>query len=326
MTTPNPTPHDSFAQEVFSDPEQAAVVLRAVLPPVLTSALDFSKAKLLPSLFKDEELKERRADFLFEIPLAGKPALVLTLLEHQSRQDRTMAARLLVYAGRALDGHLRKHPRAKRLPALIPVVLYHGKREWTAPRELFELYALDPPLREALRGHLPNLRFFLDDLSQVGDDDLRQRPGPVLARLALIVLRHAERLRKAKDPAATLRSLAASLSDLLQQARDRAGLVVVFRYMLEVVELEPEEGQAILARALPARVKEDVVTAADQLRAQGEVRAMRRVLLRLLHAKFKPVPPEVENRVATAGATELETWTDRVINASSLDEVFADPA
>ena len=73
MTTPNPTPHDSFAQEVFSDPEQAAVVLRAALPPVLTSALDFSKAKLLPSLFKDEELKERRADFLFEIPLAYSP-------------------------------------------------------------------------------------------------------------------------------------------------------------------------------------------------------------------------------------------------------------
>lgn len=123
-----PTPHDRFAQAVFSDPKQAEAVFRAVLPPELTRALDFERATLLPSLFHDDDLHQRRADFLFEVPLAGSDAYLLTLLEHQSSQDPLMAARLLVYAGRALDRFLREHPRARRLPALIPIVLYHGAR------------------------------------------------------------------------------------------------------------------------------------------------------------------------------------------------------
>lgn len=328
MTTQNP--HDRFAQEVFSNPEHAAVVLRAVLPPALTRALDFSRAELQPSVFQDEDLEERRADFLFKVPLEGEPAYLLTLLEHQSSQDRRMPARLFVYAGRVLDRHLKQHPRAKRLPAVIPVVLYHGKGRWAAPTELIELYAISGPLREALRGHVPNLRFFLDDLNAEGDDDLRQRPGPVLARVALIVMRHAQGLRTAKDPAQTLRSLATALADLLQLVRDRAGLVVLFRYMLEVVEVEHEVGRKVLVGVMPPRVKEDVVTAADQLRAEGaiegeargELTGMRRTLLRQLEAKFGSVPTEAENRITSAAVAELEGWTVRVLSASSVAEVF----
>lgn len=325
MTTP--TPHDRFAQAVFSDPKQAEAVFRAVLPSELTAELDFAQAELLPSLFQDEDLHERRADFLFRVPFAGDAAYLLTLLEHQSSQDKNMAARMLVYAGRAIDRHLRDKPRTDRLPAVIPVVLYHGARGWTAPTELFELYALPGATKEALRGFVPNLRFFLDDLSQAHDDDLRRRPGPVLARLSLIVLRHAQELRTAKDPAETLRSLATSVRDLLQQVRDRTGLIVVFRYMLEIMELRPEEGQAILVQTLPERVKEDVVTAADQLRAQGraegELKGMRRVLLRQLHARFQSVSAEIESRIASASEADLEAWTDRVLSAGTIEDVFA---
>ncbi|MEZ6188595.1 MAG: Rpn family recombination-promoting nuclease/putative transposase [Planctomycetota bacterium] len=319
-----PTPHDSFAQAVFSDPAQAAVVFEAVLPVSLIQHLDLAQAELRPSLFKADDLHERRADFLFKVPLAGEDAYLLALLEHQSREDFSLAARLLVYAGRALDRHMRENPGARRLPAVIPVVLYHGERGWTAPRELFDLYALPDETKCALRGYVPNLRFFLDDLSQLEDADLRARPGPVLARLALLVLRHAQELRRAKDPATTLRALAASLSDLLQQVQDRTGRTVVVRYMLEIVELEPEVGQEILLRALPGRVKEDVVTAADKLRAQGEVQGMRRLLLLQLQESFAPLPPEAEQRIASASESELVVWSGRVLRAQSLAQVFAD--
>jgi predicted transposase/invertase (TIGR01784 family) len=321
-------PHNRFAQAIFTDPAQAEVVLRAVLPPEVLAHLDFTQAELQPSLFTDEELTERRSDFLFKVPMAGEDAYVLVLLEHQSSVDRLMAARVLVYVGRAIDRHLLHNPTAKSIPAVIPVVLYHGEEGWTAATELFDLYALPEDAKPALRPVLPSLRFLLDDLSQTQDEDLRQRPGPVLARLALIVLRHAQELRTAKDPAATLLALATAVGDLLQQVADRTGRTVVFRYMLEIIELEPEEGRQILLRALPDKVKEDIVTAADQLRAEGraegEVKTLRRVLLRLLREKFTTLPVEAEQRIAAANADELDAWTTRVLKASSLNEVFAD--
>ncbi len=93
--------------------------------------------------------------------------------------------------------------------------------------------------------------------------------------------------------------------------------------MLENAELEPPEGEEILVQALPDKVKEHFVTAADQLRAEGELRGMCRVLLRLLRKGFGAVNAELEQRVARAGEAELEIWTDRVTGASSLGEVFA---
>ncbi len=233
-----------------------------------------------------------------------------------------MAARLLVYAGRVIERHVTKHPNATKIPALVPVVLYHGEGGWSAATELFDLYALPEDLKPTLRGLVPSLRFLLDDLGQTGDENLRQRSGPVLARVALIVLRHAQELRTAQDPHATMRCLAASVGDLLQQVLDQSGRTVVFRYMLEIVELDPSEGEEILVRALSGQVKEDVVTAADQLRAEGELRALRRVLLRQLREKFTDISVEAEERVAKATADELDEWTTRVVKVDTVDAVF----
>jgi len=329
MATSNP--HDRFADAVFRDPAEAGVVFRAVLPPALVQELDFARAELQPRLFTSDELRQRRSDFLFRVPLrAGGEVFLLALLEHQSTVDPLMAARLLVYAGRALDRFLREHPEANEVPALIPVVLFHGEGGWNAATELFELYALPEDLRPVVRDYVPALRYAVDDLDSASDDELRQRDGPVLARLALIVLRHAQELRTAADPAATMRSLAAAVGDLLRQVLDRTGRTVVFRYMLELVELPAEEGEEILVQAMPEPMKEDVVTAADQLRAEGkregEREGERRVLLRLLKKGFGPLPSWVEGRVRGASDAEVEAWTDRVLSASTLSEVFSEDA
>ncbi len=149
----------------------------------------------------------------------------------------------------------------------------------------------------------------------------------MLARLALIVVRHAHELRTARDPAGVLRALATSVGDLLQQVVQRTGRTVVVRYMLELVELEPAEGERVLVEALPPRVKEDVVTAAEKLRAQGraegELRGKRALLLSLLATKFGPLAPEDERRVEQAPAEWLDEWARRVLEAGTLAEVFA---
>ena len=323
------TPHDRLAKAVFSDPAQAAVVFRAVLPPALLRQLDLSAAELQDSLFTDDALKERRADLVFRVPLRdGGEVYLLTLLEHQSSVDLVMPARMHVYAGRAIDRILQRHRAPSVIPAVIPVVIYHGAAPWNAPTTLTDLYQLPEEARAALEGIVPSLRLLIDDLSQVADEELRQRPGPVLARCALIVMRHAQDLLTARDPARVLRSLAQSLGDLLQRVRERTGRTVIFRYILEITEVELAEGERILVEAMPDPVKEDVVTLADQLRAQGHqegrLEGKRGVVLRLLHKRFGSLTPAQEQRVAHGADDQLEVWVDRLLSAANLDEVFAE--
>ena len=215
---------------------------------------------------------------------------------------------------------------------MIPVVLYHGAERWSAPTRLLEPYQLPGQVGAALAGIAPALRLLVDDLSQTANEELRQRPGPVLGRCALLVMRHAQALLTAKDPAAVLRSLATSLGDLLQQVRDRTGRTVVFRYILEIVELELAEGERILVEAMPEPMKEDVVTLADQLRAQGRqegrqegrLEGERRVVLRQLRKRFGSLSPEHEQIVAQASERQLEVWADRVLSAACVDDVLAE--
>jgi len=57
-------------------------------------------------------------------------------------------------------------------------------------------------------------------------------------------------------------------------------------------------------------------------RKQGEIRARRECLLRLLRNRFGELPAEVEKRVSTAqGLAQIGEWFDRASNAATLDDV-----
>jgi len=50
----------------------------------------------------------------------------------------------------------------------------------------------------------------------------------------------------------------------------------------------------------------------------------RDLLLALLRRRFSEVPAEIEARIAKASVEALQRWGMRVLDAGSLDEVFAD--
>jgi hypothetical protein len=58
----------------------------------------------------------------------------------------------------------------------------------------------------------------------------------------------------------------------------------------------------------------------DQGRQEGEVR----LLLRLLRKRFGDLPGWAEERLRRASSAMLETWSERILTASTLDEVFSE--
>jgi hypothetical protein len=61
----------------------------------------------------------------------------------------------------------------------------------------------------------------------------------------------------------------------------------------------------------------------DRGLAIGEVRGQRKVVLRLLARRLGTLPESVKTRIDGAGSEELERWADRILDAASLDHVFA---
>jgi hypothetical protein len=68
--------------------------------------------------------------------------------------------------------------------------------------------------------------------------------------------------------------------------------------------------------------EEVFVTTADMLRAEGRAEHAAGVLVRLLTRKFGAVPNEARDRIGAASMEQLDLWSERVLDAETLDEVF----
>ena len=320
-----PGPHDSIVKALFANTEDAASALASALPREIAELIDWGSLAHAKLNLVDQKLRELYSDVGFTARLGGHDIVIYVLLEHQSTHDARMPFRMLRYVVQIWEAVLRDRPDAKRFPAVLPLVLHHGRLEWSSPTSLAELIDLPKELQELFGDHLPKFRFFLDDLSAADDVALRQRSLTTLMLAGLVLLKHAP---KSTD---VLSELASWIDVFIQISRAPNGLDAL-RLLLEYISLTSDAEPSNIAEFAKqiGRVAEDAyMTAAEKLVQQGEERGRKigqaELLLRLLSLRFGNLPEGVSERVQQASDTDLTRWAERVITAASLDEVFARP-
>ena len=337
-----PNPHDALFKGVLGKPEHARGVLRSVVPAALAEALDWPTLALRPGSFVDLALKEQHTDLLYSAAWRdGGDVLVYFLFEHQSAPPKAglMAYRLLRYQVRIWEDWHAEHPNAKTLPMIIPIVLYHGMTPWSEPRLFGDLLDVPAGVRPAVAPYLIQFAYLLNDLSEISDDELRNRAMmSALAKLVAICFKHA---RTRTDFAKILARWMDVAREVVRAPNGLKSLAQVLCYILEVNEhVEREALEALLEREIGPEAKEATVTIGQQLREEGRQEGfqqgrqeglqqghqrLQEVLLRLLRQRFgNEVDVHVERRVAAAPLDQLETWTERVLSAATLAELLAD--
>jgi predicted transposase YdaD len=335
-------PHDAVFRRVLGEPINAASQLRAVLPAVLVERLDLDRLTRVSGSFVDADLRWRHSDLLFTVPLAGRPALVYVLVEHQSSTDALMPFRMLRYIVRIWDSYVAEHPEATRLPAVIPLVVHHNRRPWAGHTQLLELLDLDAVTTDAARDYLPRFQFILDDLALLDEQALRARPLTLLVRVTLLLLKIAPGNRRL---ATDLRPWSPDLRGILDQPGGAEVFPVLVRYIGLVGEAPADELFELFA-ALGPEAKEAYMTTAEMLRAEGRVEGeargrvegeargrvegeargrvegQARALVQLLTLKFGSLPQTARDSIQAATTGQLETWTARVLTADALEQVL----
>ena len=334
-------PHDGLFKWVLGQPEHARGELRSIVPAELAGALDWSALTLRPGSFVDSALAHQHTDLLYSTMWRdGAEALVYFLFEHQSTlpSDGLMAHRLLRYKGRIWERWRGDHPKAKKLPMIIPIVMYHGEASWSEPRAFDDLLDVPDGMRPAIDRYLVRFEYLLHDLSKIPDDELRDGAmRTALAKLVAMCFKHAR----------TGASFIEILGRWMNVVREVAGapngleaLAQVVRYILEVNEdVKPEALRALLEREIGPEAKDTIVTAGQRLIEQGRQEGieqglqqgieqgrqpLQKLLLGLLRQRFgAEVDVRVEQRVAAASFEQLATWSERVLSASTLAELFA---
>jgi hypothetical protein len=170
------------------------------------------------------------------------------------------------------------------------------------------------------------------DLSEISDDELREGAmRTALARLVAMCFKHA---RTSADFVQILGRWMNVVREVARAPNGLEALARVMRYILEVNEhVAPEALQALLEREIGPETKDTIVTAGQQIFEQGRKQGVeqgiqqgfQQQLLRQLRQRFgAEVDPHVEQRIATASAEQIETWSGRVLTAATLAELLAD--
>jgi len=309
------TPHDDAFRFTFGHCRLALPWFRSVLPRRLVRAIAWSTLRRAPEVLQGETLRLRFADLVFHAERRAAKGPLWLLAEHKSSHDREVVDQLLRYVV-----HLRaRSPRpgfAGPVP-VVPVLLHHGERPFSIPRRTGDPF----------EGCTPRLRFFVDDLVTTSEAAIRARRLPPFATLSLLAKKSLAGLDERDAIAAFDR-----WADLLRAADHDDGeptgadaIRALGYYALQVADVTARDLHETFERILQ-RPEDTIMSTAEKLRREGmekgRVEGRVEALVRQLAKRFGAVPDAISARLRNGTPAELDLWTDRVLDARSLAEVF----
>ncbi len=340
-------PHDGSYRRLFTHPQMIEALLRRYVAEPWVERLDFQSLEQMPAHYVSEEHEQRESDIVWRLrlepdeerPGAGtkrrKEAqgtewlYVYLLLEFQSGPDRFMAVRLLGYLTlfyEWLIGH-GELSKSRKLPPVLPVVLYNGRRRWKAPVQIADLIE---PAFGGLETYVPHFEYLILDEGHLPREALEPLDNPVTAVFQLEQSQELEDLRRivrqltiligGEDLEQMRRDFAAWLRRVLLPTRFRGEEFPETRDLLEIDEMLAET-----VKTWPKQwLAQGRAEGRKEGRREGQIEGSRKLLVSLLETKFGSLSSAVRARIETATQTQVARWANRTLTASSVDELFRD--
>lgn len=182
-------PHDALFKSAFERPAAAIALLRAALPAELARNFDLSSLEVVKGNFVKPTLRERFADLLFRVRAGEGDAYVHLLIEHKSRAERFTVIDLVESAVMIWQDSRIKNPNAATVPRVYPLVVHHGSKAWSQPRELHELLGGGETLAHDSAPFDPRYPVIFFDLgSAIDPESAIERIDDPIARCVLFLL------------------------------------------------------------------------------------------------------------------------------------------
>ncbi len=344
---PRSTPRESDLayRDLFTHPELVEDMLRHFVKEPWVDEIDFASLQRESEISVVRRRGARIRDVVWSVRFRDRTLYILILIEFQSRLDPVMALRQLVYvASFYQDLHRQKRlSESGKLPPVLPVVLYNGERPWRAPCAVEEMIETVP---EALAKYQPRMSYFLLDERRTRFELAEEERNTVAALLALeqsrvgddvfdVVLFLVNSLREPKHE-----SLRQAFKELILKvlSTEFAPIAEVFDRPEDLMTTKErlktwyDEQQAAsraqgldegieqgLQEGIQKGLQEGIRKGIQKGRAEGQ----RTLLAKQLKLKFGTLDAAAEARLANATAAQLGVWAERVLTASSLDEIWS---
>ena len=314
--------HDSSYHLLFSHPDLVEDLVRNFVPEEWVQHLDFTGMQRVNAKFHTEGMEQRDGDLIYRIPHQdgdGEIYLYL-LLEFQSKPDKWMALRIMVYTGLLYQQIIKEKQLGEDslLPPVFPLVLYNGDARWRYPLDVQSLIAL--PRNSALQRWQPNMQFFLLEENQYPDGKEGSTAGTIMK------IENSSDHRAFRDAVQLFdQQIPKSNTSLRRIASTWIGYVIAPHKGLKLEKRDIQdlsEVTQMLSDKIPQWEQEFIEKGRKEGRKEGVEKGEAILLSRQLELKFGSLPDWAQAKIAEAHKESLENWGLKLLNASSLDEVF----
>jgi hypothetical protein len=172
--------HDFSYRLFFAHRRMIQDLLREIVGEQWVERIDLGSGERVDASFVSPKHENRESDVIWQFRRkdGGEPVYVYILLEFQSRPDPSMPVRLMGYESLFYQLLMAGQPAAgwRKLPLVIPVVVYNGWEPWNVAMDLGSLIGELDPSAEIYR---PQLRYRLVDEARYPREDLAALNSPV---------------------------------------------------------------------------------------------------------------------------------------------------
>jgi predicted transposase/invertase (TIGR01784 family) len=253
-------PHDKTFKEIMSDTSIAKDFIKNYLPPEILKQIDLNKLEIKKDTFIEPELKERYTDILYQVKLNNKKAYLYLLFEHKSYKDKNITIQLLQYMVNIWQLDIKQ--KAKELPIIIPIVIYHGIGKWNIGLKLSDI--LTPPAPLELKKYIPDYQYILYDLPTYNSEQIIGE-----AKLQIFI----RTLANTFNPEFTIKTVNTILEMLRElEKEDTANITfikIIIKYIMAVIDDLTIEELNKRYQLISREGSDLIMTIAEQLREEG---------------------------------------------------------
>ncbi len=285
-------PHDKVVRETLSRKDTAVDFFNNYLPKHILDLIDMNTLEISKDSFIEKELEDYYSDLLYKVMFKDSEGFIYLLFEHKSYPDAFIQLQLFGYIHQIYSLYV-KQTKPKKLPVIVPMVLYHGRNKWEISTQFSSI--IQGP-HDILRDYVPDFKYILLDLTQHSDEEIK---GEVQARIFLLLLKHIFD----DDIFQKLPDILSLFNEVMKQDTGLQTIETLLRYLFSTIQdenmdkvknildntLSHEKGGSVMATIAEKFINEGI--------QQGLVLKAKEDVVEALELRFGTLPESIKNKL-----------------------------
>ncbi|OYT11845.1 MAG: hypothetical protein B6I19_10745 [Bacteroidetes bacterium 4572_114] len=251
--------HDKFFKSLFSRKKDLREFVSKTISPEIVKNLKLDTLILDKTEYLDKHLRTSYSDLVYNCRYGNSTNVKISLLfEHKSQPELFPHFQLIGYMLSVWGVQIKQK---QNLTVVIPIIFYHGKKEWQ--NKPFEAYFNN--IDEELKKYIPSFDYELIDTSTYSDKELVGLFESLELQIGLLVMKN---IFNEQEIIRKLSSIFVSLNQVLQTEQGRHFFDTIITYMLNATSIDTNKYLETM-RNISEQAEQQFVSTATMLRREG---------------------------------------------------------